>query len=99
MPNVLVQNKLELEKATFPYEPELKLFFHEPKPCQTGPNLAGEKMICTMDRAQPSVFTRWDDHHAGQAAAVLKGGLSDFRNRKYSFCNICPPFTWSKLHL
>jgi hypothetical protein len=35
----------------------------------------------------------------GQMAALLNGGLSDLRNRKYSFCNICPPFTWSKLHL
>ena len=28
-------NKPEPEKAAFPYEPEL--FFHEPKPYQTGP--------------------------------------------------------------
>jgi hypothetical protein len=41
----------------------------------------------------------WRDHCPGQVAEVLKGGLSDFKNRKYSFCNICPPFTWSKLHL
>ena len=29
LPNIFVQNKLEPEKVAFPYEPELKLFFHE----------------------------------------------------------------------
>ena len=37
LPNVFVQNKPESDKTAFPYEPEPKLFFHEPKPCQTGP--------------------------------------------------------------
>ena len=31
------KNKPETEKAAFPYEPEPELFFHKPKPCQTGP--------------------------------------------------------------
>jgi len=33
LPNVFVQNKPELEKAAFSYEPEAEMFFHELEPC------------------------------------------------------------------
>jgi hypothetical protein len=44
----------------------------------------------------PSPFISTQFH----VAEVRNGGLlSAFRKRKYSVCVICPPLTWSKMHL